>query len=453
MFIQEKPKRIKMKSELSPSLFLGIGYLVTILVGTVLLCLPFSVKEGNIKFIDALFTATSATCVTGLVPFSTTNYSLFGQIVILCLIQIGGLGFMTIITLLFMLIRKQISLYNRSVLLQSAGSYKISGITKFVKRIVIMTLITEAIGAIILMICFLKDYNFATSLYYGIFHSISAFCNAGFDLLGTSLVGYNSNIVVMTTVMLLIQIGGLGFIVWQDLFEHKFRFSKLELHSKIVLAFNALLIIIPTVLFLIVESSSISNNLEFSQMSFGNKLLNSFFMAITPRTAGFNAIDLNNLSSFSKLLTMALMFIGGASGSTAGGIKVTTFVIVLLNMICLARKRKEVTIFNRSISSSIIKMASALFISYFTLIFTATLFITAIETDFTLESILFECISAVATVGLSLGLSGLATVGTKIIIIMLMFAGRIGAFALFNLILSKDSKEYIKKPEGKVLVG
>lgn len=453
IIIQNKPWKTKKKTELPTAQLLGLGYLVTILIGTILLYLPISSQSGHISFIDALFTATSATCVTGLVPFSTTNYTIFGQIVILCLIQIGGLGFMTIITLLFMLVKKQISLYNRTVLLQSAGGYTISGIPKFLKRIIVLTAISELFGTLVLTLCFLKEYSFGKALYFGLFHAISAFCNAGFDLFGTSLVGFNNNIIVMSTIMLLIQVGGIGFIVWSDIIDHKFNFKNYELHSKIVLVFNLILVFVPTILFLVIECTNIGNNLELSQMSFGGKLINSFFMAITPRTAGFNSIDLTGLSPFSKLLTMILMFIGGASGSTAGGLKITTFVIVIINMISLAKKRKEVTIFKRSIPISLIKMASALFIAYITLILFASMIITTIEPNMPLESVLFECISAIATVGLSLGLSSTALVGTKIVLIALMFSGRIGAFALFDLILTKDFKEHIKKPEGKVLVG
>lgn len=435
--------------------FLSIGYSITILIGTILLMLPFASKNSTPSFIDALLTSTSATCVTGLVPFDTfTNWSLFGQIVILLLIQIGGLGFMTIITLIFMLFKKKIGLYERTVLMQSAGAYSISNIVRLIRRILLGTLLFEGLGAILLTIGFWKDYGIQ-AIYYGIFHSISAFCNAGFDIIDSatgSLTPYYNNYLINFTIMGLIIIGGSGFIVWSDLLDHKFRLRKCELHTKIVVVFNIILIFIPSILFFIFEFTNIGTIGTYTDYSLSEKLLCSLFLSVSPRTAGFNTVNLNSLTSSSKLLTIILMFIGGNPGSTAGGFKVTTFVIVFASLFSEARGKKDVTLFNRRISKDIIQTSCSLLIAYLTFTLLSTLIIGAIEA-YSLEEILFEVVSAVGTVGLSIGITSSACVITKVILIILMYAGRLGAFTLFSLFLQLPNEVVLKKPEGKVLVG
>lgn len=431
---------------------LSIGYIITIIIGTILLLLPIASSE-HIKWYDALFTATSATCVTGLIPFPSTTWSLFGQIVIICLIQIGGIGFMTIISLLFMLFKKRIGIYNRTVLMQSAGGYTISGVTQLIKRILIVTFITEGIGSIILAIRFSKDMELGKAIYYGIFHSVSAFCNAGFDIFGISLMNYKSDYIVLITIMLLIIFGGLGFVVWSDLFEHGFKFKKYELHSKIVLVYNGLLIIIPAILFFIFEFTNLGNMGKFTDMSFMDKVINSLFLSVSPRTAGFNSLPLEDLTSSGKLLTIVLMFIGGSPGSTAGGVKVTTIVIVIANLIASARGNKDVVLFKRKINNNIIKQSSALVLAYLIISIIATLLICAVERNEPLEKVIFEVVSGIGTVGLTLGLSATCTIFTKLILTFLMYIGRLGAFSLFDLIFRTNDKEHLEKPEGKVLVG
>lgn len=454
----------KIKKKMSVVTFLSLGYGITIALGTILLLLPFATKSGETttSLIDALLTATSATCVTGLIVFDTfTHWTLFGQIVILCLIQVGGLGFMTIITLIFMLFRKNIGLYQRTILMQSAGSYSISGVVKLIKQILIGTILFETIGAVILSFAFWKDFG-NDAVYYGVFHSVTAFCNAGFDLMGgfsgkfSSLSYYYNNPVVCLTISALIIIGGLGFIVWSDLINNKWHFRKYQLHTKIVLFFNAVILIISTLLYLLLEYN---NQGTMANFTFGEKLLNSFFMAVTPRTAGYNLINLNSLSEGSKLLTILLMLIGGNSGSTAGGMKVTTLVIVFANLIHTAKNKEDVVLFKRTISSSIIKLASSLFMAYLFLAIGATLIICAIE-PYSLTDILFEVSSAIGTTGLGIGITsstlitGVTTsVFTKIIISFLMYVGRIGAFTLFSLLVKEQKGITLKKPEGKVLVG
>lgn len=448
-------KEEKTHKKISVAKFLTIGYLVAIMVGTILLMLPIATKSGeSTRFIDAIFTATSATCVTGLIPFDTfTHWSVFGQVVILLLIQIGGLGFMTIVTLIFMMFKKNIGIYNRMVLMQSAGSYSISGIVKLMKRILFGTLIFEGIGAIILTCCFWGEMG-ATSIYYGIFHSVSAFCNAGFDIMGFangSLTGLYNNWIVLATLMMLIIVGGLGFIVWSDVLDNKFNFKKFQLHTKIVLVFSGVLIIVPAILFFLFESFG-AGSVVFDGFSFGDKLLSSLFLSVSPRTAGFNTISLEALTSPSKCLTMVLMFIGGNSGSTAGGLKLTTLIVIIASLISEIKGRENVVIFNRSIASKVVKQAISLLFAYISIVVLACLIIGCFET-FAFDDILFETISAIGTVGLSVGISASGGLVTKIVLALLMFLGRLGALTLFEWFIKEKKQSSLKEAEGKILVG
>lgn len=454
----------KLKHHMSVVGFLSLGYVITIAIGTLLLMLPFATNAGqpHTHFIDALLTATSATCVTGLISFDTAiHWTLFGQIVILILIQIGGLGFMTIITLIFMAFKKKISLFQRVVLMQSAGSYNISEVVKLIKTILLGSLIFEGTGAILLSLCFCPTMGWK-GLYYGVFHSISAFCNAGFDLMGTvtgeftSLTGYYGHTGVNLIICALIIIGGSGFIVWSDILKKRFKFKNYELHTKIVLIFNTLLLFISTVLYFIFE---FNNPATMGNFSIWDKILSSFFMAVTPRTCGFNTINLNALNETSKLVTMILMFIGGSSGSTAGGVKVTTMVVIFANLFAQTQANKKVLMFKRSIPASLISNASSLVLSYLILIFTCSLLICAIE-PYGLADVLFEVISAIGTVGLGIGITSstlvagvTTTVFTKFILSFLMYSGRIGAFTLFSVLIKKKKDIILDSPEGKVLVG
>ena len=447
---------MKKRRKLSAIHLLSLGYLVAILLGTILLLLPFASKEGvTISFLDALFTATSATCVTGLVTVDTFHsWSTFGQVVILILIQIGGLGFMTIITLIFMAFKRNIRLYNQTVLMQSAGTITISEVIPLMKKIIIGTLTFEGIGAILLTIFFYPDYG-SHAAFMGVFHSISAFCNAGFDIIGSktgSLTTYYNNYGVLLTLSGLIIIGGLGFIVWSDIWDKKFKFQKFNLHTKIVLVWNAIFILVPTLFFFIFEFTNIGRSGTFYEFSVPQKILNSLFLSISPRTAGFNALNLNELTGSGKLLTILLMFIGGNSGSTAGGIKVTTTVIVFANVIAMAKGKEDATVMKQTIPNKIIKQSSALLLSYLSITLIATIIISAAQ-PFTLEETLFEVVSAIGTVGLTLGITSQASVLTKIILIILMYFGRLGAFTLFDLLFKDKTSEMLRKPEGKVLVG
>ncbi|MFH0993226.1 MAG: potassium transporter TrkG, partial [bacterium] len=332
---------------------LALGFAIIIIIGTMLLMLPLANKSGTtISFLNALFTSTSATCVTGLVVFDTyTQFTLFGQIVILILIQIGGLGFMTVAVMFALVLRKRIGLKERSTLMESTNSMQIGGVVRLAKRILIGTAIFELIGAALLCIRFVPMFGFSKGVWYAVFHSISAFCNAGFDLMGTitpyaSLTPFVSDVLVNVVVMTLIVIGGLGFIVWNDILEHKFHVSQFRLHTKIMIVATFTLIILSAGLFLIFEG-----NAAFAGMNGGESVLAALFSAITPRTAGFNTVALTSLSEAGSGLTMVLMLIGAGPGSTAGGIKLTTMVVILLAVVAHVRGREDINVFGRRLET------------------------------------------------------------------------------------------------------
>lgn len=433
---------------------IALGYLFVIFLGSLLLSLPISSK-GHIwtPYINSLFTSTSATCVTGLVVYDTFTYwSLFGQIIILLMIQIGGIGFMTVVTLFAIVIGRKIGIYERKVLMESAGTIGQSGVIRLIKRILIGTFVIEFVGACILMIRFIPQMGAARGIYFAIFHSISAFCNAGFDLMGyagqfSSLTAYSSDLLVNITVMSLIVIGGLGFIVWSDIIDTKGNVKKFQLHTKLVLIATAIMISISVLLFFIFEKN---NMLEGKSVK--EKILVTLFASITPRTAGFNTLDINALTDSSKLLTMVLMFIGGSSGSTAGGIKITTFVVLILGVIANTRHNSEVIVGKRRLEGSLVNKALAIVASYLGIILIGITIVCAIE-PFGLTKIAFEVISAVGTVGLSTGITPYLGVISKLVIILTMFAGRVG---VLNLVLAISEKKYnppVKKPVGKILIG
>ena len=449
--------------------FLSLGYLITITVGTILLMLPFATKEASKVVINnvgdwfnlllnTILTATSATCVTGLVSFDTLDHwTMFGQIVIIILIQIGGLGFMTIITLIFSIFGRKINLFDRTVLMQSAGSYSISEVVTLLRTILIGTFLIEGLGAALLYLRLKFGYGFSDgqAIYYGIFHAVSAFCNAGFDLFGhfSSLTSFVADPAINFIIAGLIMLGGLGFIVWLDLITSKFRWRNLELHTKIIIVFNTILFIVSGLFYLLFEYNSPS----MSGMNFFEKLLASFFMGITPRTAGFNTIDLTLLTPSSKLFTVILMFIGGAPGSTAGGIKITTIIVILANLFSLAKNHEDIHLFKRRVSGKLVRQSSALFISYLLIVLLSTITICAVEANFNVvvkfEDVLFEVVSGIGTVGLGMLEVVNLTVFTRIVLILLMYIGRIGAFTLFAVFFSEESDSIIKLPEGNLLVG
>lgn len=444
----------KWLKRISATRLIALSFLIVILSGSLLLCLPCSSRTGEwTGFPDALFTATSATCVTGLVVFDTfSHWSLFGQFIILLMIQIGGIGLMTIIIMLFIFLKRKISLHERLLLMQSAGTVRISGMVKLVKRIVKGTLICEGIGALFLAVRFIPQMGLLTGSYYAVFHSVSAFCNAGFDLMGrfeqfSSLTAYEQDPVVNITIMLLIIVGGIGFLVWDEIVRYGIRFGKYSLHAKIVLSTTAFLILMGTAGFFIFEYHG---NLE--GLSLPQKLLSSAFMSVTTRTAGFNSMDTASLSESGSLLSMILMFIGGSPGSTAGGIKTSTLAVVFFAMVSMSRGHSQITLFKRSLDANLVKHAAVIIIIYLSGILLATMIICHVE-PYSITDILFETISAAATVGLSRGLTPSLSLLSHMILAFLMFAGRIGGLSMMLVFGEQKQKPPLNRPAEPIIIG
>ncbi|WP_246169876.1 TrkH family potassium uptake protein [Alkalibaculum sporogenes] len=432
-----------------------LAFFTIIMIGTFLLSLPISSKSGEFTpFIDALFTATSATCVTGLVVYDTYNhFSVFGQIVILGLIQIGGLGFMIIATMFLLALRKRIGIKERGLLKDSVNSIHIGGVVRLTKHIIVGTFIFEGIAAIILAIIFNREMEISASIFNGIFHSISAFCNAGFDLMGrfneySSLTRYSNDTVMNIVILTLITIGGIGFIVWEDIYRHRHKFKYYQLHTKIVLCTTLFLILCSSILFYMLEANNLLENISVKE-----KILSSLFHAISPRTAGFNTVDTTSLSEGSKLLTIILMVIGGNSGSTAGGIKTTTFVVLILSVISSVRYSDELNIFGRRLEYNIIKRASSVITIYISSALVAMILISLIQPELVLSDIIFEVFSAIGTVGLSTGITSSLTTLSKLIIIILMFCGRIGSLAVVMAVAHNKKNTLVKSPIEKIIIG
>ena len=454
--LTRKDDFVKSLIALNPSKAISIGFALVILTGALLLSFPVSSKSGEgIRFIDALFTATSATCVTGLNVIDTnSSYTLFGQTVILLLIQIGGLGIMTIATLFSFAFRRTITVRERLSMVESFGQDALAGIVRLTKHVLIGTLTFEALGALILSTQFIGEYGVALGIYKGIFHSVSAFCNAGFDILGTgfnavSLTGYVNNTTVNLTIMALIIIGGLGFVVWEDIYKSS-SFKKLTFYTKMVLFITAILLIGGAILFFIFEY----NNPEtLGNLTPKGKFLATLFQSVTPRTAGFESIHQGNLTGPSKLLTIILMFIGGSAGSTAGGIKTVTFGVLVITVISVIRGRSEVSVMKRGISSSTVFKAISVFIIGITIVIVGTIIISSVQ-GFNILDTLFEMTSAFGTVGLSTGITSSLNTISKIIIILTMYAGRIGVLTLsIALILRNDkSANAYKFPNERIII-
>ena len=438
---------------LSATQIISLGFFVLILTGTLLLMLPISSRTGEFTpFMTALFTATSATCVTGLVLVDTyTHWSLFGQLVLLVLIQIGGLGFITFGTLVSMIFNKKITLQQRGWIRESFNVLEIGGVVRLIRRVLKGTLLFEGVGAIILFFCFLPDMGFGTSLYYGIFHSVSAFCNAGVDLMGqfgnSSFTAYYDHPVVVFTLIALILIGGIGFFCWNDIAEHKFDFKKYALQTKMVLSASIVLVFGGALLFYIIEGNGL-----YADMNPVGKICASFFQAVTPRTAGFNTTDTAALSESGKLLTIMLMFIGGCSGSTAGGVKVGTIFVLLLYLRSILRNSKGTNIFGRRIETDTVSKASAVLCIYLFISMAATLLICAID-GFAIGDALFEVISAICTVGMTAGITGQLSVVSQILIAFLMYVGRLGSLSFALSFTNQKKTPHVLLPVERINIG
>lgn len=444
------PKKSNIKKRLSSFQVILLGFAGVILLGALLLMLPISSAERVITpFNEALFTSTSAVCVTGLVVKDTGSYwSAFGQAVIITLIQIGGLGVVTIAASFSMLAGRRISLMQRSTMQDAISAPKVGGIVKLTKFIITGTFIIEAVGAVSMMPVFCKNFG-AKGIWMSVFHSVSAFCNAGFDILGTegnqfcSLTPYTSNPVINITVMLLIVIGGIGFLTWDDICNNKFKIKKYSMQSKIILVTSLILILLPAIYFFI---------FDYSDYSIGNRLLASLFQSVTTRTAGFNTTDLTKLTRPSQAIMIFLMLVGGSPGSTAGGLKTTTMAVLILNAFACFKRKDNVCAFGRRIDDSVIKNASTIVMMYITLFFIGGVSICTIE-KLPLVASLFETASAIGTVGLTLGITPKLSLASQLILIVLMYLGRVGSLTLIYATLSGKKQINAKLPLEKITVG
>lgn len=443
-----------MKHRLSHVQVIALGFLIMILLGTALLMLPISSAGGtNATFREALFTATSASCVTGLVLRDTaTQWSFFGQAVIIVLIQIGGLGFMTIASFSFLLLKKRMGLRNKEIMLESINNSKINGLMQLTGEIVLGTAIFEITGAALLSTVFIPRLGWKRGLWYSVFHSISAFCNAGFDLMGIdepfgSFVPLYNNVVVNLTFVGLVVIGGLGFLVWHDIRTNGFRWKKYQLHTKLVLVTSAVLLFGGAILFLIFEWNATGKGLPF-----GEKLLTALFASMTTRTAGFNTVDIASMSGGSKLLSIMLMVVGGSPGSTAGGVKTTSIAVIVLYALAGFRGKRKPTAFGRSISSDLFRKSCIVLFFNAGLALMAALIISGLQ-NFDLVDVLFETFSAVGTVGMTVGITRDLLPISSYVIALLMFMGRVGSVSFAVALLEKKAKPRVTYPEEEVIVG
>lgn len=427
------------KIRLTPVRLLVLGYLAVIIIGTLLLIIPFASKiTGSASFMDALFTTVSASCVTGLIVRDTyTHWSTFGQVVILLLIQIGGIGFMTVVYLLLRLGGRKIGLKERTFMQEAVSAPTLSGMGKLTTTILVGTLICEGIGAFILCFRFVPDFGWGEGIWISVFTAVSAFCNAGFDLCGgkygefSSMTAYSGDPIVCITIPLLIIVGGLGFFVWQDIKNNKFHVRKYELHTKLVLIMTAVLVVVPTAIIAVAENT----------LPWGERILSSFFTAVTPRTAGFNVLPLSGAGSVRSVtifLTIVLMFIGGSSGSTAGGIKTNTLAVLFLSVFSLIRGKRSVECFGRRLDDTNVKNAAQFVTAFLSLIVLGTVLLCLFEENnaafaeapLTPTQAVFEVVSAIATVGLTTGITPQLTIGSQIVLCVLMFLGRAGCMTV-----------------------
>ena len=442
-------KLIHGKIRLTTSQSIILGFFSMILLGTFLLMLPFSSRAGvATPFSDALFTATSAVCVTGLVVYDTAAYwSVFGQTVIIILIQIGGMGVITVAASFALISGRRISLMQRSTMQEAISAPKVGGIVRLTSFIIRISLLIELLGAVAMAPVFCRDFG-PKGLWMALFHSISAFCNAGFDLMGTSmpfssLTGYTADPVINVIVMLLVVIGGIGFLTWDDIRAHKLHVHQYRMQSKVILCTTAILLLFPALYFFF---------FEFSSLAPGERVLASLFQSVTTRTAGFNTADLTALSEPGRYIMIALMLIGGSPGSTAGGMKTTTIAVLFASAISTFFRKEYAHFFGRRIDDGVIKNAATILLMYLSLFFFGGLAISIIEGAPMLDC-LFETASAVGTVGLTLGLTSHLGLVSRGILIVLMFFGRVGGLTLIFAALSGTAKNVSKYPQEKITVG
>jgi trk system potassium uptake protein TrkH len=460
-----KINEIRKKLNLSPTRTVVGSFALMILIGTILLSLPFSTRTGeSAGFVNALFTATSSVCVTGLVVVDTGSFwSPAGQAIIMILIQIGGLGIMTFSTLLALLVGRRITLKERMLLQESFNQFELEGMVRLTKRIIIATFVFEFLGAIFYATVFIPQFGWIKGAFMGVFHSIASFCNAGFDIMGqytgpfSSFTSYVNNPIININTMLLIVTGGLGFSVWIDIYEaiRKRSFSALSLHSKLVLTMTGGLILFGAVFIFFME---INNPATIKDLPLHGKILASFYHSVTPRTAGSNTLDMMSLTMPASFLTIILMFIGGSSGSTAGGIKTGTLGILIFTILSIIKGREDTEIYKKRIPKYLVYRALAVALISFTIVVAATMVLSIAEAPYNqtnFQTLLFEATSAFGTVGLTMNYTPHLTLAGRMIIILCMFAGRVGPLSLI-LALSRNAnrnKSPIKYPEDRIIVG
>ena len=452
--VTQKP--VKQSVPMSAQSIIALGFLAIILIVTALLMLPVSSADGTMTGpLTALFTATSAVCVTGLVVVDTaTHWSLFGKLVLLIGIQIGGLGVMTVMALVSMLLGQRIGLRQRTLLQESVASLHIGGIVRLVRRAMIGTALVEGAGAALLAFHFVPKLGWVRGLAYSVFHSISAFCNAGFDLMGTisgpysSLESFVSDPLVNLTVIALILVGGIGFFVWDDLVQCRFRWKRMQLHTRLVLLLTVFLTLMPAALFYAFERTN-----AMAELDAGGRVLASLFSAVTPRTAGFDTIATAELSDASSLLTLLLMLTGGNPGSTAGGAKTTTMLMVALLAVSMLRREEDVHILGRRIDAGLMRRACSIVVIYVSLALVSTLAICALQPELALRDVLLEVFSAVDTVGMTTGITRQLGTIPRLIVIALMYAGRLGSLTFAILIAHRRTPAPVQYPAGQLLIG
>lgn len=427
-----------------------LGFTFVIICGSLLLMLPIATRaDGGAAFKDALFTAVSAVCVTGLVVQDTATYwSVFGQSVILLLIQIGGLGVITVAVSLTILSGRKIGLSQRSTMQNAISAPQVGGIVRLTTFILRTTVLIEGLGAVLLSPVFIRRYGVGKGIWYSIFHSISAFCNAGFDLMGinekySSLCSFSDMPYLNIVIMLLIISGGIGFLTWEDIYTKKFRISKYRMQSKVILSTTILLILVPAVYFFFGE---------FQDYAGLDRIFISFFQSVTTRTAGFNTVDLNLLSETGKMLMISLMIVGGSPGSTAGGMKNTTLAVLISSAFAVFKRQEEAHLFRRTIAVEVIQTAAAILIMYISFFGIGGMVISKIE-NLPMTTCMFETASAVGTVGLSLGITPKLGMVSRIILMGLMFFGRVGGLTLIFAAVSGNKKHNGRLPREKITVG
>ncbi len=446
------------KKQLHPERVLAYGFLGLILLGGLLLSLPVAARTGeSIGLFEGMFTATSAVCVTGLIVVDTgTTFSLFGQIVLLVLIQLGGLGFMLFATLAMAALGRRITLQSRVLIRDSMNASSMSGLTKLAGWIALLTLGIEVLGAFLLALRFVPMYGWGKGLFFSLFHAVSAFCNAGFDLMGgySSLTGFWNDPLVLIAVALLITLGGLGFAVMMEVVQQRGKWRGLSLHAKLVLTVSAGLLVIGTVFYAVVEWSNPAT-LAVDNANAGTKLLGAFFQSVTMRTAGFNSVDLAGMTDASKLMSALLMFIGASPASTGGGVKTTTISVLLLIVFSVVKGQENVNVFGKRLPTELMRRAVAIMFITLIVLLGGTMGLTLLEKGTPMIDILFETTSAMATVGVSsLGTPGLSR-ASQVILIPMMFFGRVGPLTMAMALAQRMEKgqNKIKYPEEKIMIG